>query len=207
MDVVILLAAMGISLLEMTEASAIAVIFYGIYHTSKSYLYAIAGVATSLIPALIAGKFLSTLPIDYIALGASVILFYFSQKLFRSARRSIKGIKRKKEEKEEGLVTVYAVSAIEGLEASLVVVGLMAFGYFSALIGVGVAVILVIVLTYIMKDQVMKIRVPQLKLGMSALLATIATIWILEVFLNLNEIIAIPLFVVYFLAVQALVKI
>ncbi len=83
----------------------------------------------------------------------------------------------------------------------------MAFGYFSALIGVGVAVILVIVLTYIMKDQVMKIRVPQLKLGMSALLATIATIWILEVFLNLNEIIAVPLFVVYFLAVQALVKI
>nr|WP_256201699.1 hypothetical protein [Sulfuracidifex metallicus] len=96
---------------------------------------------------------------------------------------------------------------MEGLEASLVVVGLMAFGYFSALIGVGVAVILVIVLTYIMKDQVMKIRVPQLKLGMSALLATIATIWILEVFLNLNEIIAVPLFVVYFLAVQALVKI
>jgi len=39
MDVVILLAAMGISLLEMTEASAIAVIFYGIYHIPQNPIF------------------------------------------------------------------------------------------------------------------------------------------------------------------------
>ncbi|BBG24700.1 hypothetical protein [Sulfuracidifex tepidarius] len=207
MDVAIFLAAMGISILEMTEASAIAVIFYGIYHTSKSYLYAVAGVATSLIPALIAGKFLVLIPLDYIAIVAAVILFYFSQKLFRSARRSIKGTRRKKEEKEEGLITVYTVSVVEGLEASLVVVGLMPFGYFSALSGVGVAVFAVIALTYAMKERVMKIRVPQLKLFLSALLATIGTFWLLEVGLGLSEIFTIPIFLFYILLTQVLVRI
>ncbi len=206
MDIPIFLAAMGISILEMTEASAIAVIFYGIYHTPKSYFYAVAGVATSLIPLLIAGKFLILLPLHYIAVGAAIILFYFSQKLFRSARRSIKGTKKKKEEKEEGLITVYTVSLIEGLEASLVVVGLMPFGYFSALSGVGAAVFVVIALTYAMKERVMRIRVPQLKLVLSALLATIGTFWLLEVGLDLSEIFAIPIFLFYIALTQILVR-
>ncbi len=206
MDPAIFFAALGISVLEMTEASAIAVIFYGIYHTTKSYAYAVAGVATSLIPALLVGKFLLLIPLDYIAIVAAIILFYFAQKLFRSARRAVKGIRRNKEEKQEGLITVYTVSVVEGLEASLVVVGLMPFGYFSALSGVGVAVLVVVGLTYIMKDKVMKIRVPQLKLFLSALLATIATFWLLEVAFSLSELFAIPIFIVYLLMTQALVR-
>ncbi|TRM82931.1 hypothetical protein DJ522_06885, partial [Sulfolobus sp. F3] len=44
MDISVLLASLGISVLELSEASAVAVIFQGIYKNFKPILYAIAGI-------------------------------------------------------------------------------------------------------------------------------------------------------------------
>ncbi|AWR95149.1 hypothetical protein [Acidianus brierleyi] len=208
MDVGIFLAAFGISLLELSEAGAVAVIYRGIFNSNKPYIYAILGVLTVLIPTFLLGSFISLLPLNYVLIAAGIILFYFGYRLLRSARRSIKGLRKPHEkEKEESIAVVYTIGATEAFEAALVIIALIPQNYVSTLIGTLSASLVVIALTIILKSQIMKIRVPQLKYALSALLFSLGTLWFGEVFIGIDEIF-LPLFFVVYLAVNyALIRI
>jgi len=198
MDIAVLLASLGISILELSEAGAVAVIFNGIYKNGKPYIYGLAGVLTVLIPVFTLGRYIVLLPLEYVLIVAGVILFYFGYKLIRSARRYFKGIKIvHKEEGEETLTTVYVVGFTEALEAGLVILALIPQSYISALTGTLLASILVIALLFALKAQIMKIRVPQLKYVLSALLFSLGTLFFGEAFFNIDELYLGLFFVIY----------
>ncbi|AOL16473.1 hypothetical protein BFU36_06915 [Sulfolobus sp. A20] len=206
MDISVLLASLGISVLELSEASAVAVIFQGIYKNFKPILYAIAGILLVLLPVFLLGRYIVFLPIEYVLLAAAVILAYFGYRLLASARRSFKGIRRKHEEKEEGIITVFVVSATEALEAGLVILALIPQSFSSTLLGTLIAVVVVIALTIALRAQIMKIRVPHLKFVLSALLFGLATLFMGEALLNIDEVF-LPVFFAVFLGVNyALIK-
>ncbi|BDC17172.1 hypothetical protein [Acidianus sp. HS-5] len=198
MDIAVLLASLGISILELSEAGAVAVIFNGIYKNSKPYIYGLAGVLTVLIPVFTLGKYIVLLPLEYVLVVAGIILFYFGYRLIRSARRYFKGIKiAHKEEGEETLTTVYVVGFTEALEAGLVILALIPQSYISALTGTLLASIIVIALLFILKAQIMKIRVPHLKYVLSALLFSLGSLFFGEAFFNADEIYLGIFFVIY----------
>ncbi|WP_338598273.1 hypothetical protein V6M85_06955 [Sulfolobus tengchongensis] len=205
MDFGVFLAALGISLLELTEAGAIAAIYHNIYKNNLPFIYAAIGVAIVLIPTFTVGRLIYLVPLNYVLLVSAVILFYFGYRLIRSARRSFKGIrKRSGEEKEEGISVVLTVSAIEGLEASLVILALLPQSYISALMGTLLAIMLVVILTALLKSQVARIRLPHLKFVLSALLFSLGTLWLGEVVFDLPDII-LPLFFVAYLGINYLI--
>ena len=203
MDFGVFLASLGITLLEFSEAGVVASIYHGIYKNSLPFLYAIAGVLVVTIPILTLGKLIVLVPLDYVLIVSGVILAYFGYKLLRSARRYFKHIKRTRteEEKKEGLGVVFTVSAVEALEAGLVVLALIPQDYISAVLGVGVASIIVIILTAILKAQIARIRLPHVKFVLSALLFSLATMWFSEVFFDANELL-LPLYFFVFLGVN-----
>jgi uncharacterized membrane protein len=202
MDISIFLAAFGISILELSEAGAVAVIYRGIFNSNKPYIYAILGVLTVLIPTFLLGSFISLLPLNYVLIVAGVVLFYFGYKLLRSARRAIKGLRKPHEkEKEESIAVVYTIGATEAFEAALVIIALIPQNYVSTLIGTLSASLVVVVLTMILKSQIMKIRIPQLKYALSALLFSLGSLWFGEVFIGMDEIF-LPLFFIIYLAVN-----
>lgn len=209
MDLGVFLASLGISLLELSEAGAIAAIYHNIFKNNTPFIYAILGVLVVLVPTFTLGKFIYLIPINYFLLGASVILFYFGYRLIRSARRYFKRQFKKKEEKEEkeGIGVVFTVSAIEGLEASLVILALLPQSYLSALYGAILAGIIVVILTAIMKAQISRIRLPHLKFVLSALLFSLGSLWIGEVVVGIDEIFLPILFLVYLGVNFILVKI
>jgi uncharacterized membrane protein len=196
----ILLAAFGITLLELSEAGAVAMIYYGVYKGLKPLAYAIAGVLTVMVPTFLVGGYIAELPITYVLLVAAVILFYFGYKLLRSARRGFRKMRKNGggEEEKEGLAVVYTVSVTESFEAALVLVALIPQSYSSTLLGASIASA-VVALTAALKAQIMKIRLPHLKLVLSSLLFGLGTLWIMEVLVPVSDIILIPLFLIYLL--------
>ncbi|MEM3863962.1 MAG: hypothetical protein QW699_05670 [Metallosphaera sp.] len=50
-------------------------------------------------------------------------------------------------------------------------------------------------------------RLPQLKFFLSSLLFSLATLWILEVFVNITDLVVIPLFAVYVIVNYVLIRI
>jgi len=194
------LAAFGITLLELSEAGAVAMIYYGVYKGLKPLAYAIAGVLTVMVPTFLVGGYIAELPITYVLLVAVVILFYFGYKLLRSARRGFRKMRKNGggEEEKEGLAVVYTVSVTESFEAALVLVALIPQSYSSTLLGASIASA-VVALTAALKAQIMKIRLPHLKLVLSSLLFGLGTLWIMEVLVPVSDIILIPLFLIYLL--------
>ena len=87
-DVGIFLAAMGITLLEMAEASAVGIVLATESRNAAPYLAAAAGVITILIPTALAGQYIQLLPILYVRLASAILLLYFGLRLVKSARRS-----------------------------------------------------------------------------------------------------------------------
>jgi len=201
------LASLGITLLEFSEAGVVASIYHGIYKNSLPFLYAIAGVLVVTIPILTLGKLITLIPIDYVLIVSGIILAYFGYKLLRSARRYFKTVKgggvKSDEEKKEGLSVVFTVSAVEALEAGLVVLALIPQDYISAVMGVGIASVIVIILTAVLKAQIARIRLPHVKFVLSALLFSLATMWFSEAFFDANELL-LPLYFFVFLGVNYL---
>ena len=199
MDFAVFLASFGISLLELSEAGAVASIYHGIYKNNIPFLYAILGVLVVLIPTFTLGKLIYLLPLNYVLIASGIILYYFGYKLLRSARRYFKKIKKVGEEKKEGVVVVFTISVIEALEAALVILALIGESYVSSLLGTITASVIVVILTYVLKSQISRIRLPHMKFVLSALLFSLGTFWFNEVFLGLSEI-YLPLFFLGFLA-------
>lgn len=144
------------------------------------------------------GRYIVLLPIGLVKAISAVILAYFGYRLLRSARRNLRGLRKpKSNEKDEGMITAFIVGVLEALEASLVILALIPISLTSSLVGAIAGGLLVSGISLAIKDQVKRIRPPYLKLGISALLFTIATAWGMEVFTEFNDLYLIPVFLVY----------
>jgi len=200
MEFGVFFAALGISLLELSEAGAVTAIYQGLYRGFRPVLYSLAGVLLVLIPTFTVGRYIVYLPLDYVLAASAVILFYFGYRLLRSARRYFKGMNKGGggEEERGDLAVVFTVSAIEAFEAALVLIALIPKSYASTLMGTLIAAAVVVVLTALIKNQVARIRLPHLKYVLSSLLFSLGTLWAMEATgLEITDLVLLPLFLTY----------
>src|SRR5579885_919631 len=179
----IVFAALGITTLEMVEASAVGL---ALYHTSKKtsvFAAVAAGSVVVLLPTFIIGKAISLLPELDVRVIASLLLLYFGIRLARSARRAFVreklGITKSEEESHRSLMFAgFSVGAVEAFEAAIVLVAL------------------IIAATLILHSQVRKVKQAAMKMVVSALLLSFSLFWAGESFLPINDIFLIPFFIV-----------
>ncbi|MEM0170667.1 MAG: hypothetical protein QXW25_04790 [Thermoplasmata archaeon] len=205
----IFLAAMGITLLEISEAAAVALALYS-EGGSKAFLYVGLGSAIVLILTFIIGKEIALLPILLVRLIASFLLLYFGLRLVRSARRAVLRLRNggnfNDEKIERGLFyTGFSVGAIEAFEAAIVLIALIPINYDSTFFGMLAGLIVVIIGTVILKNQIRKIKQADMKIAVSALLLSFSVFWLSETFINISDFILIPLFIIFFIVVYLFV--
>jgi uncharacterized membrane protein len=200
-DIAILLAALGITTLELVEASAVAL---ALYHESKrpaAFLAVIAGTLVVFIPMFLVGALIALLPGIIVKLVGGTLLLYFGLRLTRSSRRSVLNSRKKGtfvEHFEKGiLVTGFSVGAVEAFEAAIVLVGLLPNNYGSTILGMGLGIVIVVVSTLALHNQVRKVKQANMKIFVSALLLSFATFWFSEAVFPLNDLFLIPFFAIY----------
>lgn len=205
LDPAIFLAAMGITLLEISEAAAVALALYA-EGGSKAFIYVSLGIAMVLIITFFIGKEIALLPILLIRLIAGFLLLYFGLRLSRSARRAVlksrKGGNSSDEKIEKGLFyTGFSVGAVEAFEAAIVLVALIPIDYNSTLLGLLTGLIIVIIGTALLRSQVRKIKQANMKVAVSSLLLSFSIFWFFEAFTNISDLYLIPLFAIFFASV------
>ena len=205
----IFIAAMGITLLEISEAAAVALALYS-EGGSKAFLYVGLGSAIVLILTFIIGKEIALLPILLVRLIASFLLLYFGLRLVRSARRAVLRLRNggnfNDEKIERGLFyTGFSVGAIEAFEAAIVLIALIPINYDSTFFGMLAGLIVVVIGTVILKNQIRKIKQADMKIAVSALLLSFSVFWLSETFINISDFILIPLFIIFFIVVYLFV--
>ncbi len=207
-NVAVLLAALGITLLEMAEASAVGISLYG--DTGRKSAFTAVALGALVIFALTAtvGDMIDLLPLFYIRIASATLLLYFGQRLARSARRSMRfqkfGFPGRKGEHEDPrgiLSTGFSVGAVEAFEAAIVLVALFPEGYYSTLTGLVAGVIIVILAAYALKSQVRKVKQAIMKVTVSALLLSFSAFWYAESAMAVNDILLAPLFLGFLAAV------
>jgi uncharacterized membrane protein len=205
-DPAIFLAAIGITTLELTEAAAVGLALFADSGRYSAFLYVTLGVIVVLLPTLLVGRAIALLPVVYVRIVGGVLLLYFGIRLTRSARRSVlKGRAggSAQEEFVRGIMyTAFSVGAVEAFEASIVLVGLLPNNFASATLGLTGGVVIVIISTYILRNQVRKIKQANMKVVVSALLLSFAVFWFGEAFFVLNDLLLIPLFVGFVIIVH-----
>jgi uncharacterized membrane protein len=213
MNIPILLAALGITLLEMSEASAVGIALYAEQKEILIFLAIAISSAIVLTITAIAGDLLTYFPIFYVRLISATLLLYFGIRLFFSARRSVKFQKYgppKNSHEETGksslLVTAFSVGAVESFEAAIVLVALFPQSYNSTLEGLFAGVIIVVIAAYILRSQVRKVKQAILKILVSSLLLTFSVFWYLESVTITLDIYLVPIFAVVFLTVNYLAR-
>ena len=200
LDPGILLAAMGITVLELSEAAAVGLALFAESGKASAFLFVTAGTIAVFAPTFLIAGLISLLPIVYIRLVGGVLLLYFGLRLARSARRSV--IKNRttgfqSEKFERGLMyTGFSVGAVEAFEASIVLVGLLPANLGSASIGFAAGIGVVVIATYILRTQVRKVKQANMKVVVSGLLLTFSVFWFGETFVELNDLLLIPIFLV-----------
>ncbi len=206
MDVGIFLAALGITLLELTEAAAVGLALYADSKDARAFLYVALGVIVVFIPTLVVGKAISLLPVFWVRIIAATLLLYFGIRLARSARRSalralqarVNGTKPPEEHYEKGIwSTGFSVGAIEAFEAAIVLVALIPISFMSAISGSAIGILAVIIGTYILRVQVRKLKQAYMKIFVSGLLLAFATFWYFESVISINDLYLIPFFIIY----------
>lgn len=211
MDLGIFFAALGINLLELTEASAVGLALYADSRNAKAFLYVALGVIAVYIPTLAVGKAISLLPVFLVRVIAASLLLYFGLRLARSARRSaLRSMGKENSGKitdehfEKGIMsTGISVGLVEAFEASIVLVALFPINFTSAIYGTVTGIAIVIAATYMLKSQVRKIKQAYMKVVVSALLLTFSTFWYAESIISLDDLILIPILLIYISAVYA----
>ncbi len=207
LDYGVMLAALGMTLLELSEASAVGVAIYAETRRFTSSLGPlIAGEALVLAPTFAAGKAIALLPVTYVRVAAATLLLYFGLRLARSARRTVlrgrSGARTSAAaEYAEGRglsVTAFSVGLTEALEDAIVLVALLPESYGSAAAGFAVGAALVAGLTYVMKEGVMRIRVALLKAFVSSMLLTFSAFWYAETVTQLPDYLLVPIFAAAF---------
>jgi len=202
----IFLAALGITTLEIVEASAVALALYAHSRRPAVFLYTALGIVVVFAPMFLVGGLIALLPDRIVKLTAGILLLYFGQRLTKSARRAVvnarKGSAPKPEQFEKGeLATAFSVGTVEAFEAAIVLVGLLPNGFGSTVLGMAGGIGIVVFATYVLRDQVRKVKQADMKVAVSALLLSFATFWFGEVVTPLNDLLLIPLFLVYAFAV------
>ena len=197
----IFLAALGITTLELVETAAVALALHA--HSGKNavYLYAALGTVTVFAPMFVLGTLINLLPGVLVRLTAGILLLYFAQRLARSARRTVLNARSGKhfhEDFHKGMMaTAFSVGAIEAFEAAIVLVGLLPNSFQATVFGMASGIGVVVVATYLLRDQVRKVKQADMKIAVSALLFSFATFWFGEVLVPLDDLILIPLFAFY----------
>ncbi|MCL5679434.1 MAG: hypothetical protein M1301_04330 [Candidatus Thermoplasmatota archaeon] len=202
-DPAIFLAALGITTLELAEASAVGIALYAESRRISALLAVAAGVVIIMIPTALAGSFISIFPLIYVRLFSATLLLYFGLRLMKSARRSFRyqreGFRPKVEEREKGLmVTAVSVGAVEAFEAAIVLVALYPNNYDSTLLGVSIGIIAVLVFSFILHSQIRKIKQAAMKVAVSSLLLSFSAFWYVESVKAISDLLLIPLFVIFF---------
>lgn len=207
-EIGILLAALGITLLEMSEASAVGLTLYG--DSGKKSAFAAVALGSLIIFAVTGtvGGFIARFPLFYVRIGSATLLLYFGLRLIRSARRSMKFQrfgppgKKKEHSPEKGVLsTGFSVGAVEAFEAAIVLVALFPQGYYSTMTGLLAGVVIVAVAAFLLKSKVRKVKQANMKVAVSALLLTFATFWYVESVRSISDFFLIPLFVIFALIV------
>lgn len=213
LDLPILLAALGITVLEMSEAAAVGMALYADSKRTAVYFSTIAGILVIFVPTAVIGKYVAYLPIFYVRLISAFLLLYFGLRLVKSSRRSVKftlGIRAKgKAEHDEtrGLIyTAFSVGTVEAFEAAIVLVALYPNGYIPTLIGLIAGSFIVLIAAFVLHSQIRKVKQANMKIAVSALLLTFSCFWFLEAFIPATDFkpiysadfLLIPLFAVFF---------
>jgi uncharacterized membrane protein len=196
-DPAIFFAALGITTLEMVEASAVGLALYGESRRPAAFLYVGLGVTVVFVPMFAIGAAFSQLPFLDVKLIGGVLLLYFGQRLIKSARRSVLNARRNKvstDHFEKGVLsTGFSVGAIEAFEAAIVLVGLLPYNFQSTVAGMGSAIIVVVTATYALKNQVRKVKQANMKVVVSALLLSFPTLWLVSEVLLYSGLLYVPL--------------
>jgi uncharacterized membrane protein len=205
LDPGIFLAAMGITLLEISEASAVGLAISA-EGGNKAFLYVALGVLIVLIITFAVGQQIARLPILYVRLVAAVLLLYFGLRLARSARRAVvrsrSSVSQKEESIEKGIFyTAFSVGLVESFEAAIVLVALIPMNFDSTLYGLVLGLLIVVVGTVVLKSQVRKIKQVNMKVVVSALLLAFSAFWFGEAATNLSDLWLVPLFIVFGVAI------
>lgn len=205
-DAGIFLAASGITTLELAEAAAVGLALYADSGKTSAFLYVAAGILVVLVPTILVGGLISLLPELYVRLFGGVLLLYFGLRLTKSARRSVV-ISRtagfKTEAFERGVMyTGFSVGVVEAFEAAIVLVGLLPANFASAGTGMVVGMVIVVVSTYILRTQVRKVKQANMKVVVAGLLLSFSVFWFGETFLQLSDLLLIPLFLILALSVH-----
>jgi uncharacterized membrane protein len=200
-DTAIFFAALGITTLELVEASAVALALYAHSHRPAVFLYTGLGTVVVFAPMFALGALITLLPGFAIKLTAGILLLYFGQRLVKSSRRAVLNARRgtvSSEHFEKGeLATAFSVGAVEAFEAAIVLVGLLPNGFQSTVLGMAAGVGVVVVATYLLRDHVRKVKQADMKIAVSALLLSFATFWFGEVIAQLDDLLLVPLFIFY----------
>jgi len=201
LDPGIFIAAMGITLLEISEASAVGLALSA-EAGNKVFLYVSFGVIVVLAVTFAAGHEIARLPILYVRLVGGALLLYFGLRLARSARRAVlrsgKSSTEGKENLERGIFhTAFTVGLIESFEAAIVLVALIPMNFDSSLYGVMLGLLIVVAGTIALKSQVRKIKQANMKAAISALLLSFSTFWFSETVFRPSDLWLIPLFLIF----------
>lgn len=207
----IFLAAIGITTLEMSEASAVGMALYAETRNSLIYASLCMGVLVILVPTALIGNFIAVFPLFYVRIFSATFLLYFGLRLIRSARRSVKyslaassgkGTPAHEETAHRSMiVTAFSVGAVEAFEAAIVLVALLPNGFSSTIDGIVGGVLVVLVASFALRSKVRKVKQANIKVAVSALLLTFAAFWYGESVFRLNDLLLLPLFVVFALLV------
>ena len=196
-DPAIFSAALGITMLEMVEASAVGLALYGESRRPAAFFYVALGVIVVFAPMFVVGAAFSSLPILDVKLIGGVLLLYFGQRLIKSARRAVLNARRNKvsaDHFEKGVMsTGFSVGGIEAFEAAIVLVGLLPNNFQSTALGMGVGIVVVVAATYALKNQVRKVKQANMKVVVSALLLSFPTLWFVSEVLLYSGLMFVPL--------------
>lgn len=208
LNIAILLAAMGITVLEMSEASAVGMALYADTRKMIAYGAVILGVVTVMIPTMLVGSYIDLLPVLYVRLASATLLLYFGQRLAKSARRSFR-FQRIGPPRDGGhsgpekglLITGYSVGLVEAFEAAIVLVALFPENYDSTGIGLAIGAVIVVIAAFLLRTQVRKVKQATIKTAVSALLLSFSAFWYAESVTSMNDFLLIPMFALFYLAV------
>lgn len=197
-DPSIFFAAFGITILEIVEASAVGLALYGDSGRPSAFFFVALGITAVFVPLFALSFVFAKLPLlDVKAVGGALML-YFGQRLVKSARRAVLNSRKNKPSaaahlQKDVMVTGFSVGAIEAFEASIVLVGLLPIDFQSTTLGMGLGIVVVVIATYALKNQVRKIKQANMKVVVAALLLAFGTLWFVEVGLRLSGLLLVPL--------------
>ena len=210
-DPAIFLAATGIIVLEMSEASAISMSLAVDAKSNMPLFAASLGVITVLIPTAFIGSAISLLPLIYVRIVSATLLLYFAQRLAKSAKRSMKfqhlksfPKSHKEEPSDSGVsLTAYTAGVIEAFEAAIVLVGLYPESYSSTAYGIFLGIAIAIVFSIILRSQIRKVKQAIMKVVVSSLLLSFSAFWYIETIKQIDELLIVPFFILSFILVYA----